>query len=283
MAARFHPPPTAKQKALLFMPARSRTAAFSSLPELAQRIKAGILDLLFPPRCVGCRTVGEWLCPRCRAQIEFIHPPICPRCGRPVLHRPHLCAVCRRAPPPLDGIRAVAYLEGVLREAIHRFKYENLQALALPLGRFLAEYLARHPLPAEVVVPVPLHPNREAERGYNQSALLARQLVQQVHLPMVEDSLQRVRETLPQVGLNVQERRENVRHAFLCVDERLRGKQVLLIDDVCTTGATLEACSTALRDRGVRSVWGLVLARARRGGRGLTVCARRAIIKQDAR
>lgn len=244
------------------MPAPSRTAAFSSVPELAQRIKAGLLDLLFPPRCVGCRAVGEWLCPRCRAQIEFIQPPVCPRCGRPT-RRPRLCAICRRAPPALDGIRAVAYFEGVLREAIHRFKYENLQTLALPLGQLLAEYLIHHSLPAEVIVPVPLHPNRLGERGYNQSALLARQLAQQAHLPVVENSLQRVKETAPQVGLKAEERRENVRHAFLCMDERLRGKRVLLIDDVCTTGATLEACSTALHEQGAQSVWSLVLARAR--------------------
>ncbi|MFQ6057611.1 MAG: ComF family protein [Anaerolineae bacterium] len=233
-----------------------------SLPYLAQQIKTGLLDLLFPPRCVGCRAAGEWLCPRCRAQIEFIRPPICSRCGRPT-HRARLCALCRRNPIPLDGIRAVAYLEGVLREAIHRFKYENLQELALPLGQMLAQYLARHPLPAEVIVPVPLHSSRLAERGYNQSALLARRLAQKSDLPVVENSLQRVKKTVPQIHLNAQERRENVRHAFLCVDERLRGKQVLLIDDVCTTGATLEACTIALRRRGASSVWGLVLARGR--------------------
>jgi ComF family protein len=244
------------------MPPHSRAAAFSSVQELVQSVKAGLLDLLFPPRCVGCRAVGEWLCPRCRAQIEFIQPPICPRCGRPTRH-PHLCAVCRRAPLSLDGIRAVAYFEGVLREAIHCFKYENLQALASPLGQFLVEYLIHHSLSAEVVVPVPLHPKRLVERGYNQSALLARQLAQQVHLPLVENSLQRVKETAPQVGLNAQERRENVRHAFRCVDERLKGRRVLLIDDVCTTGATLEACGIALREQAVRSVWGLLLARAR--------------------
>jgi len=163
----------------------------------------------------------------------------------------------------IEGIRAVAYLEGPLRKAIHRFKYDNVRDLAAPLGGLLGDYLERELLPAEVIVPVPLHPKRLRERGYNQSALLARQLGEQTGLPVLEGSLLRMRETASQVELSAQERKENVRGAFACVDERLAGKRVLLIDDVCTTGATLEACSIALAQRGPRSVWALVLARGR--------------------
>ncbi len=116
--------------------------------------------------------------------------------------------------------------------------------------------------PGEFIVPVPLHPNRLRERGYNQAALLARQLGERGGLPILDEALRRVRETAPQTDLNAQERKENVRGAFRCGDYDLKGKQVLLIDDVCTTGATLEACSLALYQGQVRSVWALTLARA---------------------
>ncbi len=226
------------------------------------QIKRALLDLLFPPRCVGCGKAGTWFCEECYAQIEFIQPPLCPRCGRPTIGG-RLCFLCQRDPLRIDGIRAVAYFEGPLRKAIHRFKYDNLRDLAVPLGRLLAVYLERDPLPAEVIVPVPLHPKRLRERGYNQSALLARRLGELTGLPLLEGSLLRVRETAPQVELSAQERKENVRDAFACVDEQVAGKRVLLIDDVCTTGATLEACSIALAQRRPRSVWALTLARER--------------------
>jgi competence protein ComFC len=149
-----------------------------------------------------------------------------------------------------------------MREAIHRFKYYNSQNLATPLGKMMVSYWQDVRLPAEVIVPVPLHTRRLRERGYNQAALLARELGKGVGLPVLEDALARVRETSPQVDLNAEERKENVRGAFHCPDGRLAGKSVLLVDDVYTTGATLEACSLALKQRGVRTVWALTLARA---------------------
>jgi len=157
----------------------------------------------------------------------------------------------------------VAYLDGTLREAIHHFKYSNLQDLAIPLGRLMGDYWQKNPLPAEIIVPVPLHTDRLRERGYNQAALLARELRKGIGLPVSETSLVRVRATRPQVDLNAQERKENVRDAFSCSNTDLKDKRVLLIDDVYTTGATLEACSIALREIGARSVWALTLARPR--------------------
>jgi len=157
----------------------------------------------------------------------------------------------------------VAYFDGTLREAIHCFKYSNLQDLAIPLGKLMSDYWEKSPLPAETIVPVPLHPDRLRERGYNQATLLARELGKSIGLPIAEDSLARVRATPPQVGLGAQERKENVHDAFRCSSAELKEKRILLIDDVCTTGATLEACSIALRQAGARSVWALALARAR--------------------
>ena len=234
-----------------------------------RQIKDGLLDLLFPPRCIGCGRVGSWLCATCLEEIELIRPPICPRCGRPlaeitgVRHEGRLCYLCQHAPLQIDGIRSVAYFEGTLREAIHRFKYANLRDLAFPLGEMMSTYWRESPLPAEVIVPVPLHENRLRARGYNQAALLAQVLGQKIGLPISEGTLARVRETLPQVGLGAQERKENVRDAFRCLDDGLAGRRVLLVDDVCTTGSTLEACSLALRQGRARSIWALTLARPR--------------------
>jgi len=157
----------------------------------------------------------------------------------------------------------VALFEGTLREAIHRFKYSNRPSLAIPLGRLMACYWDEHPIPSDVIVPVPLHLQRLRERGYNQAALLAQELSKSTGLPLWDGALKRVRQTRPQVELSAEERRENVKGAFLCLERRVQGKRVLLVDDVCTTGATLEACSEALRAGGARSVWGFTLARPR--------------------
>jgi ComF family protein len=150
-----------------------------------------------------------------------------------------------------------------LREAIHSFKYKNVRALAEPLGNLLVDFWAKLPDPVDVLVPVPLHRRRVRERGYNQAQLLAQHLGAAVSVCVVCDVLRRVRYTTSQVGLGMPERRENVAGAFSCTGNRLQGKRVLLVDDVCTTGATLEACSMALKAGGARSVWALTVARAR--------------------
>ena len=149
-----------------------------------------------------------------------------------------------------------------MREAIHQLKYRNLRALAVPLAKLLHDYLITDPMPAEVLVPVPLHRKRLRERGYNQSSLLAQQLGKLADLPIVDDCLIRQRHATPQARTaTVEERQSNVTDAFACRDHRLRDKQVLLIDDVSTSGATLDACAAALKASGATSVWGLVMAR----------------------
>jgi ComF family protein len=149
-----------------------------------------------------------------------------------------------------------------MRQAIHQLKYKNLRALAGTLAGFLSDYLAANSMLGEVLVPVPLHPKRLRERGYNQSILLAKELGKLAGLPVVEDCLMRKRYALPQARTStMEERRDNVAGAFACRDRRLRDKQVLLIDDVSTTGATLDACAAVIKSAGAASMWGLVLAR----------------------
>ena len=126
----------------------------------------------------------------------------------------------------------------------------------------LNDYLVTNPVPGEVVIAVPLHPKRLRERGYNQSHLLAKELAKLRKLPLIDDCLIRERHSPPQARTaSVAERRTNVADAFSCRDRRLKGKPVLLIDDVSTSGATLDGCAQALKKAGATSVWGLVLAR----------------------
>jgi ComF family protein len=173
-----------------------------------------------------------------------------------------LCPTCASWQAEIDGIRSPFRFDGVVRQAIHELKYQNLRAIAGLFARLLNDYLTTDPLPGEVVVPVPLHPKRLRERGYNQSQLLARELAKLNKLPLVDDCLIRAYHSPPQARTaSVEERRRNVAHAFSCRDQRLKGKQVLLIDDVSTSGATLDACARALKEGGASSVWGLVLAR----------------------
>ena len=263
-----------------------------------------LLDLVFPPRCPGCGRLGVLFCDSCQAQIEPIIPPVCRRCGHPtpedgtglsarsfraespgpcglpaygerglLAHgergvagagfRDVLCEACQATPSNLDGIKAVGIFAHPLREAIHALKYENCRGLAAPLGACMADAWSHAHPPADLLMPVPLHASRVAERGYNQSALLARILGSAARVPVVEGILVRQKATLPQVGLSWHERRRNVSDAFVC-RESMEGQRVVLVDDVCTTGATLEACAAALRDGGASSVWGFTLARPRR-------------------
>ncbi|MGD2146880.1 MAG: ComF family protein [Anaerolineae bacterium] len=146
---------------------------------------------------------------------------------------------------------------------MHKFKYEGLTVLAEPLGRLMVECWSRLPTLTDVLVPVPLHKSHLRTRGFNQAALLAYQLANHVHLPVDEKTLIRHRATASQFRLTTAERRENVSGAFRCLSDALSGKSVLVIDDVCTTGSTLEACALALMDGGARRVQALTLARAR--------------------
>jgi ComF family protein len=228
------------------------------------QVGRSVLDLVFPPRCAGCDRLGAWLCPACQGTFHRLEPPVCPRCGTPIPSA-HDGVPCLDPASPLDCIRSVAYFGGHLRTAIHHFKYEDLRVLAEPLGRLMAEAWGQVGVPSDLVVPVPLHPIRLHQRGYNQSALLARELGRHLQVPVADDAMERTRNTAPQTSLGVEERRANVHQAFSAQRARLAGCRVILVDDVLTSGATLEACAAALRQAGAHSVHGFTLARARAG------------------
>ncbi len=221
----------------------------------------GLLDLLFPPRCPGCGRVGALFCHDCQTQVELIPPTVCGRCGRPVTEA-GLCTACRGHPSSLDGIVSAAIFGGPLRAAIHSLKYGNNRALAAALAGYMATAWRQRAYTADCIVPVPLHASREAERGYNQAALLARAIGPVLGLPVNEKLVVRHRATRQQALLSAAERHANVSGAFAC-RKTAAGLRIVLVDDVCTTGSTLEACATALAAAGAASIWALTLARAR--------------------
>lgn len=236
-----------------------------------------IWDAVFPPRCAGCRTWNEHIfCASCQNDLQPITTPWCFCCGKPfdksaqVLPQ-SLCADCRdnryHAAPSLTARRAPLEYSGPIREAIHALKYRGKTALAKPLAELLWEYCANVPQTLETVdliVPVPLHPFRRWRRGYNQSMLLAQELSRLAQRPMAE-VLMRTRHTQPQIELGTAQRAANVSGAF-ALDERTWPtysaiQSALLLDDVATTGSTLNECARVLKKAGVPTVYALTIAR----------------------
>jgi len=229
----------------------------ASLARLTERA----LDLLFPRRCAGCGSEGRFLCRDCLAALKPLVPPICAHCGKPS-RAPGLCSDCRVRPLALAGIRAAFVYEGPLRDAILQFKYRGVSSLADELAPLLCGYLVRRPLACDVIVAVPLSADRLKARGYNQAAMLASRMGALLRLPEAPRALRRVRSTGVQARLASWEQRyANVAGAFQAEPRWVTGKRVLVVDDVCTTGATLEACGQALKAAGATAAWGLALAR----------------------
>jgi ComF family protein len=218
------------------------------------------LDWLMPPRCGGCRRLGGWLCLRCLQRVRRLEEPLCPRCGREVEFSTDNCG-CRERLRALKRARAATAYEGPLESAIHRFKYEGWRSLAPALAGLVADRLAVDGLPAALLLAVPLHERRLRSRGYNQSELLANDLRHRFELPGVPGLLVRLRDTPPQVGLDRRRRQANVAGAFAWRGPALAGGPVILVDDVATTCATLEACAAALRAAGSGAVHGFTVAR----------------------
>jgi ComF family protein len=256
-----------------------------------------ILDLFFPIRCLQCGKNREdlparerWICPDCLADIHPRSEQVCPGCKEPSFGgATH--SYCRED-NFLDGLWSAAYYDDFFKKAVHEFKFKFIKDLAFPLSAIMArsildaqEYgtfqdviLANFAKDEEegiylddrknkktdtILIPVPLHRKRYNERGFNQSFLLAKNIGERFALSVREDMLLRIKNTKPQSKtVSREERWENIKSAFICVKgEEVRGKNIVVIDDVCTTSATLNECAKELKRAGAKSVWGLIVAR----------------------
>ena len=242
-----------------------------------------LLDLAFPPFCAVCRgRLGEGrrdpLCGGCWGRVRRLAPPWCHVCGLALGqfatgHAPALgveaahlrCGPCRSQPPAFTYARSAARYEDPLREALRAFKFAGRRALAAPLADLIIEMGPSCLAVAapDLLVPVPLHPRRERERGFNQALLLARRLSRGWNVPVRADVLTRAAATRPQTDLTAAERRANVRHAFaLRRPDLVTGRHVVVVDDILTTGSTASACALRLRAAGAAVVGVITVARA---------------------
>ncbi len=229
-----------------------------------------IIDFVLPRLCCGCGErvfESQWLvCGNCLDEIPTLHEPLCVTCGCPDarVKGPHKCDDCPPGKTWFTRARGVTAYAGVAQTLIEKLKYqgriEYAHLLALGMARVRTEMTA--PLP-DLLIPVPLHSTRRRERGFNQSQLLAKQLEKLTKVPLASNGLKRIKPTPSQTRLKKRQRRQNIAGAFACPDaELVRGKRVMLVDDVYTTGSTLNECARVLMEAGAESVECLAYARA---------------------
>lgn len=246
-----------------------------------KKISVFILDVIFPIYCLDCGEEGEWICPACRAKIKLLEKQSCPICNSES-KTGAICFNCRNK-TDLDGVIAAAnytFKEGgssLIKEAVHIFKYRFVKDLSLPLAELMIKQIKNRQLfkkekpiifghdiaEDRIIIPVPLHAARLRWRGFNQAELLAHRLAERFDLPLDKSALSRAKNNIPQVEIkNRKERLENIQGAFECINlEGVKGRRVILIDDVCTTSGTMSECAKVLKKAGAKEVWGVVVAR----------------------
>lgn len=226
----------------------------------AQRYLSAAVDLLLPPRCAGCGRLGQQWCAECAGRVAALAEPLCSKCGYPLLARGESCPACPPDGFAFEAARAWGPYAAELRKAILKLKHKQNRALGAALSQPLIDLARTLPGRPDGLVSVPLSAGRLAERGYNPVDLLAGPLADGLGLPLLGSALQRWRETQPQMALSVCQRWQNVEAAFRA-DAGIAGRQLILIDDIMTTGATLHAAAVALLAAGAGRVHALSLAR----------------------
>ena len=233
-----------------------------------------LLDVILPPICHICRSfipnAGTLhICQTCRDIMPIVSSPICPKCGIPFIGTgsDHRCGQCMTNPPHFDTARAHFLYEGPIRDLIHSYKYNQKTHLRNPLALLTLEGLSAF-LKSQnlhLIVPVPLHRSRLQQRGFNQAVLLGRTISHYLSLPMLPDVLVRTRPTEPQIDLSSAERRLNVKGAFTVFKpDQIASKRILLLDDVMTTGSTMDECAKELKKAGADAVIAATIARTAR-------------------
>lgn len=241
---------------------------------VVKQLLHALLDVILPPLCHICHSfipnAGKLhICPACRDGLPLVAAPLCPICGISFIGAggDHLCGACLTHPPHFDSARAHFLYEGAIRELIHSFKYNYHTQLRNPLAHLALEGMRGFLTDCEphLIVPVPLHCSRLRQRGFNQAVLLGRVISSQLSLPMLPEALARTRQTEPQIKLSSTERRLNVKGAFkVNRADHIAGKRILLLDDVMTTGSTMNECAKELKKAGAEVVIAATVARTAR-------------------
>ncbi len=224
-----------------------------------------LLDFLFPRRCLSCGKPGFYICSKCQLKIQWANNQICPVCERPAIGgATHPRCQTRYS---LNGLTSFWVYEGIIKKAIKDLKYRLVSDLAkelIFLLRLNDSSIFQHIDKDTVLVPVPLHKSRFNWRGFNQAEILGKNLAEKLKIQFFPEFLLRTRATKPQVELKEKERRENIKNAFIVnpkFSDFPSGRRFIIFDDVWTTGATLRTCGTILKRAGVKTVWGLTIAR----------------------
>jgi competence protein ComFC len=245
-----------------------KTLNFSTIARLSQ-VKNLLLDLLFPVTCLSCQRTGAWLCASCLANFPINKGLICPGCCQPsLLGKVH--AECKKITPLAGLVAAASWRNPPLKELIHSLKYHYAVDAKIQITLLLVKKIITIPLfekiltaPDSYLIPVPLHQRKKRKRGFNQSELLAGELANHYNLSILADSLIKKRQTKPQIKLKGLKRRKNLLNAYSLRQQLPAGaKHIILLDDVMTTGATLNACAQAIKEQSPKvALWGLVVAK----------------------
>lgn len=221
-----------------------------------------LLDFIYPKECAGCHREGWWICPKCKKQIVPIKSFYCPKCKK-ITPNGQFCSTCRRHFALTGIIIAAHFHRGPLREAIHSYKYESIFGLEDYFRPLLIHRLRdRLPKGDKIIIPIPLHPKKKKYRGFNQAERLAKIIAEEFTLPLELNALKRIKKTEAQMSLSKKERRQNIKGAFrINRQTNLKNKTILLVDDVATTGLTLNEAAIILSSAGARRIWGVVIAK----------------------
>jgi ComF family protein len=237
------------------------------------RLIHGLKAIVYPKVCLSCKkklaekSDEEILCSQCQGKIKKNLPPFCASCGRQLDKRwftENICPACQKKDLSFDRAYSPCSYEGVVKELIHKFKYNGSQHLGEPLSRLMSEFVREYSLPIDYVdciIPVPLHKTRLREREFNQSEILGKHLAREFNKELVSNAIERFRHTKTQTELITDQRASNVKDCFRVIDPRtIKDKNILLIDDVLTTGATSSEAAAALKDAGANIVLVLTIA-----------------------
>lgn len=238
------------------------------MKNLFKSTKEFLLDLVFPKFCLSCGKEGTYLCEDCFYLIDILDSQYCPFCTSPkIAVEGRTCPACQKT-KTLNGLYFAAdYNSFIVKKLIHRFKYEPyVKDLAQPLADLIVEHISRvgaaEKIADFVLVPIPLHIKKQKKRGFNQSEELAKELSSNLILPVLDNVLIKTKETQSQTELKKEEREKNIENAFLCSQpDLIKGKNILLVDDIFTTGSTMEECAKVLKNAGAKEVWGAAVAR----------------------